>query len=299
MAPVSASATTAQGQLGAGITQNFTLGNPNGNTFANYTGTQITTSVNYIAAGAGNGAYYVLSPSGQPLAGNLRIPVSTVNTTYTAELNLSGDIIEAGANNPNIVAWTLPSLSQENIVQADPKFSAELMKDHGGVYCVRRYFEPVLSMTDTSQSGFIKAVVPGILLAEVNGPSGGMQGDVFDKNGAVMVIAIRGISQAANPTIKMCRFVEFMPSPGSDLAPFVGPCPEKDEDAVEVFRQMQIAGPHSYIPDANALGLLASLISTVVGYIPTFMRGARSFSHAVAGAVDFAETHFFSKVPNL
>jgi len=293
MAPITVSPGPAPGAVGFGIAENFTLRIPDGAVFASYVGTSLVCNVTFVQAVTPVGAYYNFAITGFAA---VRVPVSLVNTVVRTPLELSGPFVSGIVNNPNVKAWTLPPLSQKEVVQADPKFSAELMKKHMGFYAVRRYFEPKLRMSDTSDSGLIKCLVPGIGKGDVIKPEGGLSSDCFDVNGSAIVGVIRGISYAASPTIKACRFVEFMPAPGSDLAPFVGPCPEKDDDAEEVFRQFQLSGSHSYIPDANSMGFLGAMIWSAVESLPVFMRGARSISHAIARAVDWAEENLFSKV---
>jgi hypothetical protein len=191
--------------------------------------------------------------------------------------------------NPSQLIVSMPAMNQDSIAQADPKFSAELMKKHEGIYVVRRYFAPKLNMTNSNRSGPIKLEIAGMDKEEVIDGPGGIKGDILDENGAFIAVHIKGISYSASPTIKAVRFVEFMPTKDSPLAPFVGPTPPKDEDAEELFRQMQLEGPHSYIPDANFLGSLASFVLNVVAQIPVYLRTARSISQAVIKALDWGE----------
>jgi hypothetical protein len=220
-------------------------------------------------------------------------PIGVPPTTYTSMMQGTGAHFVFEGYNPSQLVWSLPALNQDAIAQADPKFSAELMKSHCGFYAVRRYFEPVLNMNNSNVSGNIKMEVSGMDKMDVIQSPGGIQNDILDRNGATIVAAIRGISYACSPTIKSVRFIEFMPSANSSLAPFVGPTPPKDADAVEVFRQFQESGPHSFIPDANFLGGLATFIMGVVEAVPVFLRTARGISGAVVKALDWVE----SKIP--
>lgn len=267
-----------------------------GQLMASYTGpgTGILTFAQ-VAAAAPNPPYVVVTGNSGP--GTVRVGLTAPSSTITQTMSLEGTAVTRALNTLQNVVWTLPPTSQRDIAQADPKFSAELMKQHQGFYAVRRYFEPKLRMTDLSTGGRIKLSVPNVQLISTSAPVGGIPDDVIDVNGSSIMFSIRGISHAANPTIKSCRFIEFLPAPGSPLAPFCGDTPEKDDDAEEIFRQIQLSGPHSYIPDANALGFLSSLIMTSIELIPVFARGARSVSHAIASAVDWAEENLFSKIP--
>ena len=240
-----------------------------------------------------NGGQLVVTAVGYNFAIRLD-PVGSPPQTYTTMLQGTGShFVFEGFPGPTQLIWSLPALNQDAIAQADPKFSAELMKSHCGFYAVRRYFEPVLNMNNSNTSGHIKLEVAGMDRGDVVQSPGGIQNDILDRNGATIVAAIRGISYACSPTIKSVRFVEFMPSPNSTLAPFVGPTPPKDADAVEIFRQFQESGPHSFIPDANFLGGLATFIMGVVDAVPVFLRTARGISSAVVKALDWVE----SKIP--
>lgn len=277
-------------------TLQYSVYSDQGQLMATYTGPG--TGILYfaqVAAVAPNPPYVVVTGNSGP--GTVRIGLTAPNSTITQTLSIEGPAVTRVLNTLQNVVWTLPPTSQRDIAQADPKFSAELMKQHQGFYAVRRYFEPKLRMTDLSSGGRIKLSVPEVQLISVNAPRGGIPDDVIDVNGSSIMFSIRGISYAANPTIKSCRYIEFLPSPGSSLAPFTEDTPEKDEDAEEIFRQMQLSGPHSYIPDANALGFLSSLIMSTIEMIPVFARGARGVSHAIASAVDWAEDNLFSKIP--
>jgi len=213
--------------------------------------------------------------------------------TFVFMLQGEGPTLAADQFNPSQLVLSLPSLNQDSIVQADPKFSAELMKAHCGFYAVRRYFEPKLNMNNSNVSGNIKLEVQSMAKEIVVDAPGGIVGDILDRNGSTIIAAIRGISYACSPTIKAVRYIEFLPAPDSPLAPFVGPTPKKDDDAEEVFRQVQLSGPHSYVPDANLLGGLATFIMSVVDAVPVFLRTARGISNAVSNALSWVE----SKIP--
>lgn len=239
------------------------------------------------------GSYQVEFITARPYS--LIVPISsTVPSTYITNLAANGPafLVDGFSINPSQILLNMPALNQDSIAQADPKFSAELMKCHEGFYAVRRYFEPKLNMNLSNVSGPIKLEMAGMNKQEVIDAPGGICGDLLDRNGAFLVGHIKGMSKAASPVIKACRFVEFMPAQNSSLAPFVGPTPAKDEDAEELFRQMQLEGPHSYIPDANFLGTLASFVMGVVNSIPVFLRTARGISGAVVKALDWAETKY-------
>jgi hypothetical protein len=277
--------------VGFGISPLFTLRTSTGAIWADYIGTALP--IVTTTTGTFPNLRYNLSVGTGPSI----LIQSNGFGAYTYDFALSGPIVITTGNNQPSVVMTMPSLTQTSIAQADPKFSAEIMKKHQGFYSVRRYFEPVLLMKNSAEGGNIRIENTGMDRAVVSAETGGIRGDLLDINGAVIVAVIRGISWAAAPTIKAVRYVEFMPGPNSAYAPFVDDTPAKDEDAVEIFRQVQLAGPHSYVPDANALGFLAGYLMTIVEALPLIMRGARSVSKAVIAAVDWADSNIFSKLP--
>lgn len=78
-----------------------------------------------------------------------------------------------GASPVTQVIWTVPPLNQDSIAQADPKFSAELMKQHNGLYVARRYFQPVLQMTKSNSGGPLKFLLEGMNRQDVINSGGG------------------------------------------------------------------------------------------------------------------------------
>lgn len=253
-------------------------------------GTPVPVTVHVTVSGLGTGTVTFASP-GSPFNYVINFE-SGAPGSWTTLAQGRGPQFEHNASaafNPSQLILSMPALNQDAIAQADPKFSAELMKAHNGFYMVRRYFEPKLNMNNSNVSGPIKLEVAGMDKQEVVNSPGGIKNDILDRNGAFMVAHIKANSYASSPTIKSLRFIEFLPAANSPLGPFVGPPPAKDEDAEEVFRQMQLEGPHSYIPDANFLGTLAGFIMNVVSNIPVYLRGARSISQAVIKAIDWGE----------
>jgi len=296
-------ATTATGSvlatLGTGVVQQFNVDLDDETPFARYRGTQIAINITYntvlstltIANPATPTVPVVFTGLSGISVGFNASKFGSISGPYVSDQNISTQVND-------ITQWSLPSLSSADVVQADPKFSAELMKKHGGYYAVRRFFEPVLSMTDASVT-LIKLNYKEKETSSADVLFGGIQNDMLDKNAAAIIGVIKGISYAANPAVKAERFIEAMGGPGSSIAAFISDCPPKDEDAIDIFREVQTVGPHSYIPDANALGFLASMITSIVEYLPLALRGARSASLAIAKAVDWAETNLFSTTPKV
>lgn len=203
---------------------------------------------------------------------------------------VSGPIAEQIGSGNSQVIWTTPNIDQSAVAQADPLFSAELMKQHCGFYAVRRIFQPVLGMAKANEGGNIKMLYPGMNIREVSFAPGGIEGDLVDKNFGVVIAVIKGISWAAQPQIICNRYVEFVPAPGDNpTAPFVKPCPPLDEDSIAIIRAMQESGPHSYIPDANMVGTLGALIATIVSNLPAFLKGTKAAASAVATVATWAE----------
>lgn len=221
------------------------------------------------------------------VGGPLVISVDNVPTIYT-DMYTTTPILGAEDSTASVII-DLPSLSWPNIAQADPKRASDLLKGHNGFYSVRRFFQPKLLMQKSNRSGNVKFSVAGMeRLAIVNAP-GGILDELIDNNASIRISVIRGISYAALPQIKGDRFIELMPAPGSILASVTEITPLRDEDAEEVFRALQARGEHAYVPDANLLGTLANFITTAVGAIEIFLRGARSVSQAIDKAANWTQ----------
>lgn len=221
--------------------------------------------------------------AGDPFIVSVAIPKLSNTQLYSTDTSLGAE------DDKTSIVIDLPSLSWSNIAQADPKRASDLLKGHNGFYSVRRYFQPKLLMQKSNRSGNIKFSVPGMeRLAIVNAP-GGIVDDLIDNNASIRISVIRGISYAAIPQIKGDRFIELMPAPGSILASVTEITPARDEDAEEVFRALQARGEHAYTPDANLLGELATFITTAVGSLEVFLRGARSVSQAIDKAASWTQ----------
>jgi len=225
--------------------------------------------------------------AGAKIVVNIDRVFGNVNIPQDPRRNLTafGTAIEVIETEPSLLV-SPPPLDQESVVQADPLYTAEIFKRHNGVYLVRRYFEPVLNMANSNTYGAVKFVTPGMDRGIAASDGGGIQNDLMDRNASAMVVVLTGISYAAKPFIHANRYVEVMPAPNSQAALFTKPTPSKDSDSIEIFREMQIQGPHSYVPQANLLGTLNSFITDVVDGTAVFLRRSGGVALAVADALE-------------
>jgi len=212
-------------------------------------------------------------------------------STIKIDFVMFGQILNGETINDNFFEINPNTMQQSKLVQRDPKFSAELMKDHGGFYAVRRIFEPMMNMNEVIEAGTIFARKPGMDRVRGTDTSGGIQDDSVDKNFGTINFAIRGISYAANPTVKAVRYIEEIE--GEEvLATFNRKVLQKDTYAVDTWRELSMSGPHSYVPDANSVGLLAAFVANVVENIPAYLKSAISITSAVSRALEHVEAFF-------
>jgi len=190
--------------------------------------------------------------------------------------------------------WTAPTLSTAGLVQIDPKYNAELMKNQQGVYMVRHPDQPVLQVKDWAKVSPIKAIRPNMSsrVAQLNSTD---NIDVIDLNQNTYVISVRGISYAAQPFVKMNRFYEATTT-SKEMAVMMRETPEVDEVAMMTYFAFSQSAPHSYPPAMNFLGGLLSVITGAIQMIPVFLRGAKAIGQGVVGAVQWAEEHILPGV---
>jgi len=200
----------------------------------------------------------------------------------------------AGGTLVHTTMWTAPTLSSSGLVQVDPKFSAELMKDDDGLYMVRHPCQPVLGVQDWATLASIKAIRPGMDERVATLTSNGNL-DVVDTNQNTYVIAVRGISYAAQPFVKMVRFYEATTT-SKKLAVMMRERPPADDVAMQTYFAFAETAPHSYPPSMNFLGGLLRVITGAVQMIPVFMRTAKTIGQGVVKAVSWAEDNLLPAV---
>lgn len=262
------------------------------------------------------GSYTIKKPDGQDLCRDITTPydwrivavspdslmISTAGTTggpfvfFTSratafrntECYSPSQVLGANEDMASVLI-DVPSFDWPSLAQNDPHYGGEAMQAHGGFYVVRRYFQPVLSMQPSNFSGNVKFIFGSMDRKAATTSPGGIGEELVDKNGAFIVSIIKGISYAAIPIIKGNRYIEFLPSANSILGPLVNETPDMDPDAITIFREVQSKHPHSYIPDANHLGLLGRFINNVVAGLPLYLRTGRSIADAVSRSIRWVQ----------
>nr|UBJ25994.1 hypothetical protein 4 [Sichuan mosquito tombus-like virus] len=191
--------------------------------------------------------------------------------------------------------WEAPDFSPKNLAQVDPRFDFETMKGHAGIYMVRHWGQPLMNVLDFNKIGNVKALSLGMDRDLAIAQTGGVE-DILDLNANTYVICVRGLSYAAQPALKLVRFVEASVVPGSGYAVMMRPAPESCETSMEMWHQFNVMMPHSYPPDMNFLGGLFAVITSALQAIPVVMRTTRSIGRAVVEAVDWAEKNVLPTV---
>jgi len=188
----------------------------------------------------------------------------------------------------DINLWIPPSFNTTAQRQADPLSSAALFKSKGGYYMPTRLDEPVFNVTQTVGQRRVFAL--GVTEDRSDLQIGTGILDFMDQNFMTQIHSLEGISYANYPFIKMDRYAEVVPLPGSDYSIFCTQAPVKDQLAIDIAREVAIQGPHAYTPDVNSIGGLFTFITTLVSVIPKFMAGAESTAFAVAEAIQYVNS---------
>lgn len=182
----------------------------------------------------------------------------------------------------NVLA--LPPVTQNAMLQANPKSVCELFKSYDGVYLPGSIMQPVFNVTHASsyrKTVFVNKLVdlsdPAFISSDLFGWS-----DTFDKNFSISVINMQSIPHACRPLVKICRTVEAVPSADSILGAVATGCPVKCPEAIDICHSFTDMQPHGFPPSYNGLGLLYEKIMGVINRINILDRSGRNIAHVVS-----------------
>jgi len=182
----------------------------------------------------------------------------------------------------------LPPLSQQAIIQANPKSVITLAKEFDGVYLPLAIFEPVFKVTHASLYRKVLLMNSTTSLTNDLDYNTGWF-DTCDVNFGVSVLSFRGIPWAAKPQIKVCRGVELVPSADSLIGVFTTGCPRIEPAAIDVAKSMSDEFPQAFPSAFNGLGTLWTMACNVIDALPRLSRSGRNIATAVADAMNSPE----------
>lgn len=195
----------------------------------------------------------------------------------------SGNAIETTLN-----VISLPPVTQNSMLQANPKTVCELFKSFDGVYLPGSIMQPVFNVTHASsyrKTVFVNKKVdmsdPAYIASDVFGWS-----DSFDKNFAISVANFQSIPKACRPLVKVCRTVEAVPSADSILGAVATGCPVKCPEAIDLCHSFTDMQPHGFPPSYNGLGTLFHKITRVINQLNILHRDGRNIARIVSNACE-------------
>jgi hypothetical protein len=179
----------------------------------------------------------------------------------------------------------LPPVSQDDMLQQNPKVTASLAKETGGDYLPGCIFQPIFNVTHSTSYRKIVLATKGLDLLDVSDPLVGWF-DTFDTNFGVNVINMQGLPYACKPLVKLCRSIELVPASKSLLGAFATGAPVAQPEAIDVCKAFTDAQPHGYPSNYNGLGILFKRIFSVVSRIPRLLQTGRNLSREITEMCD-------------
>lgn len=182
----------------------------------------------------------------------------------------------------------LPPCTQAEIIQANTKATADLMKTHDGVYAPAAINEPVFNLTKASEYRHV------LLINDETDLSKDAflypyrdQGwyDTCDHNFMTTVTNVQGIAYAAKPFLKICKSVEAQPGRSSILAATTKGALRRNNDALNTAFAIADSTPHSFPVGYNGLGILYDKVKRALKGVARFARTADAVTDVVEHCV--------------
>lgn len=209
---------------------------------------------------------------------------AAVNTGVTTAVSMSTTWTLAGpvdAPPTGIVNQVkiLDNVSNGALYQASPQAYQATLQQEGGVYMVKRMWEPVFNMTDSSDFAPLKFVTSSVNPIGLRSPGG--KPDTLDKNFGVGYLSFTGISQAAQPVMKLRRVIEAVADTGSPWVGMMESGLEKNDEAIQIIKAFAAKHPHAYPLSYNGLGKLFGIVSGVLSKIPIVGSAVKPLAHVL------------------
>nr|WPR18445.1 MAG: peptidase A21 family protein [Crogonang virus 92] len=266
------------------------------------TGVVIRRATGVIFATAGQSVQYRLNPTN-----SRRVELSLVGTVNAESIILVDGSVAGQQTNSvteffieaagvglivtdldsTISVLSLPPVTQNSMLQANPKSVCQLMKEFDGVYLPSCIFQPVLNITHSSSYRKCVMVNSSVDLAAPSyNPKSNGWFDTIDTNFSVGVANFQGLPYACKPLLKICRSVEVVPSSDSILGAVTTGCPDKCPEALDVCQSFTEKQPHGFPPSFNGLGTLFTKVSGLINSLNVLHRDSRNIAREVNAACD-------------
>jgi len=292
-------ANTAPGVPGSGVFPVFsglsnTLPSPPFASTASY-----TSVVGSFSVAAGNLTRYIVDPTdpravllqNQTSGQTIRVggPVGTRIGETTNDA--TAFVLTSDAGGPNVVVntlfstLTLPPITQDDMLQQNPKMVAQLAKETDGVYIPSSIFEPIFNVTSAAEYRKVLLITKADVTSDMISPFLGWF-DTYDTNFSTTVVNFQGIPYACKPMVKICRGVELVPSSNSILGIFAQGSPDEQPEAIDICKAFTQYQPHGYPVNYNGLGILFGKVMKVVDCLPVLLRNGLNIYRGIKSVCD-------------
>jgi len=225
-----------------------------------------------------------LTLSYTPSGGSITL-LWTATRIYT---NLNGQtqsqtyiLVEEGEEVLSVTKWDLPSLTTESVIQDTPKAEYASMKEFGGIYMVKRVFQPVFNVAAASSYRRVRMLSTADTIAPATYTGGRF--DTFDVNYSTGVVIMSSIPVACAPAIKLIRDIEVVATDDSVWSPMMASNELPIPAAIDIARCISEVHPFAYPEAYNVLGTLGALLGGIVSKIPIIGQVAPVISNVMKG----------------
>jgi len=184
--------------------------------------------------------------------------------------------------------FSLPPLTQGEIMQASTKAVQGLLKDHAGIYATSAINEPVFNITKASSYRQCLLINDKVNLAEdaFNYPYPDLGWfDTIDANMMISVINFQGVPYGCKPFYKICKSVEAQPGRQSILSATTKGAPDRNCVAINTAFSLAENLEHGFPPDYNGLGLLFAQVVKVINKVSPLLQNADNIANSVKSVV--------------
>nr|QYF50034.1 MAG: hypothetical protein 2 [Sichuan alphatetra-like virus] len=201
------------------------------------------------------------------------------NTRLYLTDNNPGGVVEL--EDSEITQLALPPLTQEDMLQQNPKAVVNLLKETDGVYVTSSILQPIFEVTHANTYRKVMLATSGHTPSSREIDPGSGWFDTVDRNFGVTVANFQGVPHAFKPMLKITRGVEIVPSPHSILGIFAQGCPDEQVEALDICKAFTENQPHGYPLNWNGLGVLFGKVLRAVECLPEMLRVGYNVSRAV------------------
>jgi len=197
----------------------------------------------------------------------------------------------------DMTQMVLPLITQKDMQAQIVSAASYLMKDYEGVYLPNQNFKPIFEPQEATSYRKIVLVNSLSRMEELDDPTVGWF-DSYDKNFGFAVVNIQGMSQVAEPFVKVIRTDEQFPTAKSKIGAYTTRCSAPNSVALDTARCIADKLPMGFPADFNSMGKLFEMVTGVLRKMPVALAHAMNISSQIGHVVDeIEELDVISKNP--